>query len=40
MAEPDVRPPGATSIRVESQFRYSKFLSQQRHLASDPKTVL
>ena len=33
-AEPDVRPPGA-AIRVESQLRYSKFLSQQWQLVND-----
>jgi len=30
-----VRPPG--SARVDCQFKYSKFLSQQGHLANDPE---
>jgi len=34
MAEPDVRPP-APQVRVESQFRYSKFISQQWQLANN-----
>jgi len=27
----------AAQVRVDSQFRYSKFLSQQRHVANDPE---
>ena len=33
-AEPDVRPP-APQVRVESQFRYSKFHSQQWQLVNE-----
>ena len=33
-AEPDMKLP-APQVRVESQFRYSKFLSQQWQLAND-----